>query len=169
MSSPCSRASILVFLLTTAPLASVGPSCPSVLVAKNVMEPRVSTWSRSGLLAWVSFFNIHFYLTLILLWCIRQPCGYNVTGQLQELKDLKSSDGFGRIYYTVFATSSVVTHFTLNHGFPFIWVSWPGGCVDPTESLAERQIRSPHGWAAHRFEPGTSRMEVTQQPKVEVF
>ena len=40
--------------------------------------------------------------------------------------------------------TSVVIHLTLNHGFPIIWLSRPGGCIDPTESLAERQRRSPH-------------------------
>ena len=39
----------------------------------------------------------------------------------------------------------VATHLTLNHGFPIIRLSQPGGCIDPTESLAERQRRSPRG------------------------
>ena len=44
-----------------------------------------------------------------------------------------------------FATTSVATHLTLNHGFPIIRLSQPGGCIDPTGSLAERQRRSPRG------------------------
>ena len=44
-----------------------------------------------------------------------------------------------------FATTSVATHLTLNHGFPIIRLSQPGGCMDPTGSLAERQRRSPRG------------------------
>ena len=56
----------------------------------------------------------------------------------------------GSICHTVFArgfaTTSVATHLTLNHGFPIIRLSQPGGCIDPTESLAERQRRSPRGW-----------------------
>ena len=51
------------------------------------------------------------YLTLILLPCIQQPCGYNATGQLQEPKDLTRP---GSIYHTVFvrgfATTSAATH-----------------------------------------------------------
>ena len=44
-----------------------------------------------------------------------------------------------------FATTSVATHLTLNLGFPIIRLSQPGGCIDPTGSLAERQRRSPRG------------------------
>ena len=44
-----------------------------------------------------------------------------------------------------FATTSVATHLTLNHGFPIIRLSQPGGCIDPKGSLAERQRRSPRG------------------------
>ena len=56
--------------------------------------------------------------------------------------------------------TSVVIHLTLNHGFPIVWLSRREGSIDPTESLAERQRRSPHWQVPQRFEPGTSGFEV---------
>ena len=57
------------------------------------------------------------------------------------------------IYHTVFvrgfATTSVATHLTLTYGFPHIWVSEPGGCIGPTEPLAECQRHSPEGLVMH--------------------
>ena len=44
--------------------------------------------------------------------------------------------------------------------FPFHLAESTRGCINPTESLAECQRRSPNDWAAQRFEPGTSRIEV---------
>ena len=47
------------------------------------------------------------------------------------------------IFARGFAITSVATHLTLNHGFPIIRLCQLRGCIDSTESLAERQRRSP--------------------------
>ena len=44
-----------------------------------------------------------------------------------------------------FATTSAATHLTHNQGFPIIQLSQVGGCLDPMESLAERQRYFPRG------------------------
>jgi hypothetical protein len=44
-----------------------------------------------------------------------------------------------------FATPvNTAPHLTLTHDFSSIRLGGPGGSIDPTESLAERQRRSPH-------------------------
>ena len=51
-----------------------------------------------------SFLNSFFYLTLILLRCIQQPCGYDVNGQLQEPKDL-TRPATVKVVYTILYSS----------------------------------------------------------------
>ena len=43
-----------------------------------------------------------------------------------------------------FAVHCTAPHLTLTHDFSSIRLGGPGGCTDPTRSLAERQRRSPH-------------------------
>ena len=78
-------------------------------------------------LDWLSF-----YLTLILLWCIQLPCGYNLTGRLQDPKDptrpatVKVLRQFipycirPRLHSLI---TSVATHLTPTYGFPYIQLS----------------------------------------------
>ena len=57
------------------------------------------------------------------------------------------------------STTSAAPHLTLTHDFSSIRLGGPGGCIDSTESLAERQRRSPHDQAATAgFELTTSRL-----------
>ena len=51
-------------------------------------------------------------------------------------------------------TFSTATYLTLTHDFSSIRLGEPGGCIDSTESLAERQRRSPHGkWHSRELNP----------------
>ena len=60
----------------------------------------------SILLMCVKFIKMrsYFYLTLILLRCIQQPCGCNVAGQLQEPKDL-TRPATVKVVYTILYSS----------------------------------------------------------------
>ena len=81
---------------------------------------------------------------------LQLQCNRPITGAEGSYK---ASDGQGSIYHTVFvrgfATTSVATHLTLTYGFPHIWLSEPGGCIGPTEPLAECQRHSPQGLVMH--------------------
>ena len=53
------------------------------------------------------------------------------------------------VFVRGFATTSLATHLTLTYGFPHIWLSEPGGCIGPTEPLAECQRHSSLGLIMH--------------------
>jgi hypothetical protein len=107
-------------------------------------------------------FNTHFTSV------VQQPYGYNITGQLQESKDL-IRPATAKIVFTILKSpeasllqlTSVASHLTLTPDFSSIRLSRPRGCINSTESLAERQRRSPHGYIAAQLgiEPATSRLQ----------
>ena len=52
------------------------------------------------------------------------------------------------LHYTCIACNTA-THLTLTPDFSSIWLSGPGGCIGPTEPLAECQRHSPQGLVMH--------------------
>ena len=66
------------------------------------------------------FRNKYFFsnLTLILLRCIQQPCGYDVTGQLQEPKDLTRLATV-KVVYTILYSSeaSLLLYYKRSYSF----------------------------------------------------
>ena len=77
------------------------------------------------------------------------------------------------LYHTVFvrgfATTSVATNLILTYSFPHIWLSEPGGCIDPTELLAEcqrRYVTSGISNALPGFEPTTFRLQAATTPPI---
>ena len=77
----------------------------SIVTEQFTLHPfiwnQVTATGELGLWLDLVFF---FYLTLILLRCIQQPCGYNVTGQLQEPKDL-TRPATVKVVYTILYSS----------------------------------------------------------------
>ena len=77
------------------------------------------------------------------------PCGYNVTGQLQEPKDLTRPATVKVAYAKTVFVRGFATHLTLTYGYPHIWLSEPEGRIGPTEPLPKCQRHSPQGLVIH--------------------
>ena len=93
-------------------------------------------------------------LTLVLLGCIQQQCGYNATSQLQESRPatvkvvytiLYSPEASLQLYY-----NRSYSQLTFTNSFQYILLSGLKGSTGSTQPWAERQRRSPHGSMVHQ-------------------
>ena len=69
-----------------------------------------------GVLEELGLSAISFILTLILPRCIQQPCGCNVTGQLQEPKDL-TRPATVKVVYTILYIRSRLRYYKRSYSF----------------------------------------------------